>query len=73
MGVILYTIHCPKCDVLEQKLNMKGIKFEVIDDVSIIQAKGMDAMPMLEVDGNLYNFSEAVRWVNSHSDVDGNN
>ena len=73
MGVILYTIHCPKCDVLEQKLNIKGIKFEKVDDIATIQAKGMDTMPMLEVDGELYDFSAAVKWVNSQKDIDGNN
>jgi len=73
MGVILYTIHCPKCDVLEQKLNMKGIQFEKVDDIAVLQAKGMDTMPMLEVNGELLGFADAVKWVNSQKDIDGNN
>ena len=64
MRVILYTIHCPKCDILEQKLNMKNVEYTLIDDVSVIQAKGLDAMPVLEVDGELLDFGAAVKWVN---------
>ena len=39
MKVILYTIHCPKCDILEQKLNMKGICFEVVEDATFSLGK----------------------------------
>ena len=73
MKVILYTIHCPKCDVLEQKLNMKNISFTICEDVSVMQSKGIDAVPVLEVDGNLLQFPEAVRWVNAQADIDSNN
>ena len=73
MKVILYTIHCPKCDVLEAKLNMKKISFSVEDDVNVIQAKGMEVMPMLEVDGELLGFSDAVKWVNAQPNIDMNN
>ena len=73
MKVILYTIHCPKCDVLEAKLNMKKISFSVVDDVNVIQAKGMEVMPMLEVDGELLGFSDAVKWVNAQPNIDMNN
>ena len=29
MNVNFYTIHCPKCDVLEKKLNNKNIKYNL--------------------------------------------
>ena len=73
MKVILYTIHCPTCYILEQKLNMKGICFEVVEDVAAIQAKGIDVVPMLEVEGNLMGFADAVKWVNAQPNIDGNN
>jgi len=73
MNVILYTIHCPKCDILEQKLNMKNISFTICEDVSVMQAKGIDAVPVLEVDGNLLGFSDAVKWVNQQTNIDSNN
>ena len=73
MSINFYTIHCPKCDVLEAKLNMKKISFSVVDDVNVIQAKGMEVMPMLEVDGELLGFSDAVKWVNAQPNIDMNN
>ncbi len=33
MSVTLYSTHCPKCDVLEKKLQNKGIKYQAVYDV----------------------------------------
>ena len=65
MSVNFYTIHCPKCDVLEKKLNNKNIKYTLITDMSLMQQKGFDTMPMLEIDGKSMEFSDAVKWINS--------
>lgn len=63
-NVVLYTIDCPKCKVLEQKLKSKNIKYKTFTDVNEMIRKGLSTMPMLEVDGNILSFSEAVKWVN---------
>ncbi len=61
----LWTIHCPKCKVLEKKLKEKKYEFEIIDDPNKIRAEGMDLMPVLELDsGARLNFSDAVAWIN---------
>lgn len=65
MSINFYTIHCPKCDVLEKKLNNKNIKYTLITDVGVMQQKGFDTMPMLEIDGKSMAFSDAVKWINS--------
>ena len=62
--ITLYTIDCPKCKVLEKKLNNAGIAYSVVKDRDIIRYKGMDLMPVLEVDGKRMGFKEAVDWVN---------
>lgn len=67
MSVILYTTHCPQCQVLEQKLNNKNIKYEIIEDVKVMLAKGMHSAPNLEVDDKIYTFKEAVDWVNNYT------
>ena len=51
--VKLYSIDCPKCIVLEKKL-----------DKANINLKGMSVMPVLEVDGIRMDFKEAIKWVN---------
>ena len=63
MNIILYSTHCPKCRVLEQKLKQNNITFEEINDVDIMMEKGFATAPVLEVDGVVYGFKEAVEWM----------
>ena len=65
MGVILYTTHCPKCMILEKKLNMKNIAFDVNENANEMIAKGFMSAPILEVDGKIMDFTEAVKWTNT--------
>lgn len=62
--VVLYTIDCPKCKVLEAKLNNANIKYETVKDVNEMLSKGIKSAPYLEVDGKLMNFNDSVKWVN---------
>ena len=62
--IILYTTHCPKCTVLEKKLESKNIKFDVNENEEEMQERGFQSLPVLDVDGNTLDFIEAVKWVN---------
>lgn len=64
MKAILYSTDCPKCKVLEAKLIKNNIQFTVITDVKTMLAKGFASAPMLEVDGNLMDFTQANKWIN---------
>ena len=69
MKVTLYTTHCPKCSVLEQKLNLASIPFDTIEGQAAIDdmmAAGFMSAPMLQVDDKCMDFSEAVKWVNAN-------
>lgn len=61
--VILYEHGCPRCKVLKMKLDQKGIKYEVVNDVEVMKAKGFNEVPKIEVDGIAYGFKEAVEWL----------
>lgn len=65
--ITLYTIDCPKCKILEKKLEQANVQYEICKDRDIIIAKGFDLMPVLEVDGQVMGFGEAVKWVNERS------
>lgn len=67
MNVKLYTTHCPRCNVLEKKLNQKNINFEVITDFDINEMieKGFSVAPILSVDNELMDFSQANTWINT--------
>ncbi len=62
--IILYSTNCPKCNVLEKKLQSKNINFEICNDVDLMLSKGIQQAPNLEVDGELMDFTKAVKWVN---------
>lgn len=63
--IVLYTTHCGKCEVLKKKLDMKNISYEMVEDIQVISSKGFSSMPVLQVDGNNYEFVQAVKYVNS--------
>ena len=65
----LYTIHCPRCRILEMKLKQSNLEFETIDDedtvVSVGREHGIVGAPFMEVDGTFMKFEDAVKFVNS--------
>lgn len=63
--MILYTIDCPKCKVLEKKLNQKNIIYDICKDTEIMNKKRIIKLPILEVDDRLLSFKEAVDYINN--------
>ena len=61
--VIFYSTHCPKCTILEKKLKDNGIEYTEINDPKIMLDKGFLQVPMLEVDGQIFDFNGAIRWI----------
>lgn len=60
----LYTTNCPKCKVLEKKLDELHVAYEKVSDIDEIlnvskQQKIMSA-PILQVDDDYYKFADAV-------------
>lgn len=65
MQVVLYTTYCPKCRVLEKKLQQKNIVYEEVTDIDVMTEKGFMSVPMLEVDGEIMDFKAASDWINT--------
>ncbi len=65
MNTILYSTGCPKCKILKQKLDSKGISYTVNDSVKEMLSLGIAQAPVLSVDGKLYSFNEALAVVQS--------
>lgn len=63
--IYFYTIDCPACNVLEQKLIRKGVEFEKVNDLDILREKELEVFPVLEVENKMLSYSEAIKWVNS--------
>ena len=68
MEITLYSTHCPRCNVLEKKLQQKNIVYEEINDVEIMKEKGYLTVPILEVDGKSMDFKTANDWINSQEE-----
>lgn len=61
--VILYTTDgCPKCNLLKRTLNNKKIDFKLIEGEETILKKGFRSAPLLEVDGKVMLFVDAIKW-----------
>lgn len=65
MELILYTTHCPKCSVLEKKLNKKNLNYTEFTSVEEMMKIGINSVPVLSVNGELFNFEKANQWINS--------
>ena len=63
-NVILYSTGCPRCMVLKKKLASKGIQYIECNDVDTMTELGIQAVPVLSIDGKMKNFTEAVAWIN---------
>lgn len=59
--VILFTTHCPKCNVIVKKLNNAGIQYETNEDIEEMRKRGYTSAPMLDVDGISYDFSQILK------------
>lgn len=70
--IILYTTNCPRCQVLEAKLKAKGINFEINDNVDEMAKLGLMTAPVLSIGGKLFDFKNAIDWVNLQEDSDEN-
>lgn len=62
--VILYTIGCPSCIVLEKKLMDKKINFEKVSDIEELKKIGKSYFPVLQIGENILEFRDAVTWIN---------
>ncbi len=66
MTIVLYSTHCPKCNVLEKKLKQKNISYKEVNDIEIMKEKGYLSVPVLEIDGATMDFKTANDWINNN-------
>ena len=69
----LYTTNCPKCIVLEKKLDNKNINYKKVEDIEkimeIANEQGINTAPILEIDGEFLDFSHANTYINNMVEV----
>ncbi len=62
-SIILYTTNCPKCKVVETKLNNLNISYTTCTDVDKMIELGIQSAPALEVNGILMDFKQTINWL----------
>ena len=65
MMVLYTTASCPRCKVLKMKLDKKNIEYIEVSDVEVLLSKGIKQAPILEIDGEFLNLSQANDYINS--------
>lgn len=62
--ITLYSTGCPRCTVLEKKLEQKNIEYSKVTDVDAMVAMGIRSVPMLQIDDAApMDYMTAVNWV----------
>lgn len=60
----IYTNNCPKCQILEKKLEEQKIEYEKITDIDLMLSMGITEVPVLELeDKKKLSFGEAIKWL----------
>ena len=63
-NLILYTTHCPRCEMLKYRLKEKNISYVEETDVDLMKSKGMKTVPYLEIEeGKILNFEDSLKWI----------
>ena len=61
--ITLYSNHCPCCEVLSKELHSVGIPFSTFTNTDQMLSMGFTHLPMLEIDGQLLNYPDALKWI----------
>lgn len=62
-NIILYTIDCPNCKILENKLKSKKISFSICRDLDLMEEKGFSHLPVLSVNGDYLCYKDALKHI----------
>lgn len=58
---------CVCCEILELKLKEKNIPYQSTLDWTEIEGAGFSSAPVLDVNGELMNYSKAIQWVGKYA------
>ena len=64
----VYSSNCPKCNILEKKLQANNIEFEKITDFDTNELieRGFYSLPIANIDEKWYTFQEAIQWLDEN-------
>ena len=60
----IYSTGCPRCNVLKAKMEQKGLEYTECQDVEKMRSIGLQSVPVLDADGELLTFEQAIKFIN---------
>lgn len=66
-SIVLYSTGCPNCTSLKLLLNKNGFAFTENNSIEEMTGRGFTRVPMLEVDGVVYDFNAAKTWIENNT------
>ena len=70
--IVLYSNHCPCCEVLKARLDESGIDYSINSNTDEMLAQGITHLPMLSVDGKMMDYPAALAWLNERTNPHAN-
>lgn len=70
MNIVIYTDEfCPRCKVLKTKLSNAGLEYKEINEFDEVDLErlGYEQLPVLNVDGEFFDYKEAIEFVNEYN------
>ena len=71
--IVLYSKHCPCCEVLRARLDDADVAYTVNSDTEEMLRQGITHLPMLRVDGEMMNYPAALAWLKERTRIDHEN
>ena len=62
-NIILYSNHCPRCNILKEKLDSQHIDYFIEDNIEKLRELNFTHMPILCVNGKYLNFKESFNYL----------
>ena len=63
-----YTTNCPRCHVLQKKLDSKNIQYEIHTDTQEMIDLGLVNAPALQLEeGQLLDFKQSIEWIGGYN------
>lgn len=70
--IVLYSNHCPCCEVLKARLDEAGMDYSINSNIDEMLSQGIAHLPVLSVDGNRMNYPAALAWLNERTKPNAN-
>lgn len=64
--MILFSNDCPKCKILESRLNSKNIEFIKNDNFEKLIEAGFNSAPILKIENKYLTYLEAINWIKEY-------